>query len=79
MTTESLGFAKFDHPRHGSFVDPADVLNSDRLSAGEKEEVLREWQTSLKQSFGKESGGSAAQRQHETLDEAIERLAGGCT
>ncbi|SJZ96224.1 hypothetical protein [Consotaella salsifontis] len=77
MSTESLGFAKFDHPRHGSFDDPAAVLSNEQLSDAEKEEVLRDWKADLKRRFGDITPLSG--EQHHDLDEAIERLAGART
>ena len=36
MVTEAMKSSKFDHPKHGTFDSPEEVLKSDRLSDCEK-------------------------------------------
>lgn len=73
MSTESLKFAKFDHPRHGSYAYPAAVVDDERLSEEEKREVLNDWKASISRELG---NAPDTRRAHESLDEAIGRLAG---
>ncbi|WP_102960010.1 hypothetical protein [Mangrovicella endophytica] len=75
MNTESLKYAKFDHPKHGRFSDPRAVLDSDALSDAEKEEVLRDWKAQLRERLGEPAGHDEVRSTGETVDEAIEHLA----
>lgn len=75
MSTESLKYAKFDHPRHGSYQSPEAVLADDRLSHSEKMDVLQEWQSSLTHILRNEPDAPEVKRTHRSLDETIEKLA----
>lgn len=71
MSTESLKFAKFDHTNGRSFASPDDVLAAD-MPHGEKESVLAEWRRRVDTEHRRDGIDPHAQ----TLDEAIEKLAG---
>lgn len=79
MSTESLKYAKFDHPRHGSFERPQAVLDDDRLTEAEKHALLQEWEQSLKQRLNEDSDAPEIRNTREDLDSAIEKLAAGRT
>ncbi|MCQ0990207.1 hypothetical protein [Jiella marina] len=77
MATEALKFAKFDHPKHGTYESPEHVLNDDRLSETEKQMILDEWRSSLKHILANEPDAPEVRSTHRSLDEAAERLAAG--
>jgi len=71
MSTESLKFAKFDHSNGSSFQTPEDVLSAD-LPHGEKHSILEEW----KRRVADEHRRDGIDPNGQTLDDAIEKLAG---
>ncbi|MEF2551473.1 hypothetical protein VQ042_08860 [Aurantimonas sp. A2-1-M11] len=71
--------SKFDHPHHGSYEKPQDVLKDDRLSDGEKETVLTEWRASLQHILSNDPNAPEVKATSESLDTAIENLAAGRT
>ncbi len=71
--------SKFDHPKHGTYAHPQDVLKDDNLSESEKQAVLEEWAASLKHILHNEPDAPQVKATKESLDEAIERLAAGRT
>ncbi|MBO0906019.1 hypothetical protein [Jiella sonneratiae] len=77
MVTEPMKHAHFDHPKHGSYRSPEDVLGDDRLSATQKQTVLDEWRSSLQHVLHDEPEASNVRSTSDSLDAAAERLAAG--
>ena len=77
MVTEPMKHAHFDHPKHGSYKDPEAVLKDDRLSAADKEAVLKEWSSSLEHILRNEPDAPQVKSTKESLDTAMGDLAAG--
>ncbi|MCK5934107.1 hypothetical protein SAMN06297251_102181 [Fulvimarina manganoxydans] len=73
MATESLKHASFDHPTHGRFEDPAEVVRHSSLTREEKEEILARWKDEVGQ--GNEETGRKPGDAHTDLDKAVSDLA----
>ena len=73
MDTESLKFARFDHPEHGVFDTVEAVSNDARLRDDEKRDILAEWKRRV---AADATGDPEAARLGETLDTEIARFAG---
>ena len=71
--------SKFDHPTHGSYDKPEDVLKDDGLSDGEKETILSEWRSSLQQILKNDPNVPEVKATSESLDAAIEKLSAART
>ena len=69
----------FDHPDHGNFTSPEDVLNSQKLSDSEKRTVLQEWRDSLQHILRDDSDAPEVKARSEGLDRAMDRLAAAKT
>ncbi len=72
MDTESLKFARFDHPKHGVFETIEAVSGDERLGGDEKREILAEWKRRV---AADSTGDPEAARLGESLDAEIARLA----
>ncbi|MBO0663619.1 hypothetical protein LQ948_13330 [Jiella sp. MQZ9-1] len=79
MATDAMRYARFDHPKHGTYDHPEKVLKDEALSESEKQTVLEDWAASLKHILANDPHASDAQATKESLDEVIERLAAGRT
>ena len=73
MATESLKYAHFDHPTHGRFESPAEVVRHSSLTREEKEDILARWKDEVGTSDhdGNRKPGDA----HDDLDKAASDLA----
>lgn len=73
MATESLKYAHFDHPTHGRFESPAEVVRHSSLTREEKEDILARW----KDEVGKSDNDSDRKPgdAHADLDKAASDLA----
>jgi hypothetical protein len=72
MDTESLKYARFDHPEHGSFDSAAAVSGDHRLTRDDKHAILAEWRRRVEADARADPD---AARMGETLDEEIAKLA----
>lgn len=72
MSTESLKYAKFDRDDGRSFADPAAVLADTNLANGEKRSILEEWRRRV----DADNRADGIDPHAQTIDEAIEKLAG---
>lgn len=79
MSTESLKYARFDHPKHGNYESPEAVANDSRLSEGEKRMILEEWRSSLAHILNNDPDAPEVRKTSESLDITIERLAAAKT
>ncbi|WP_182086735.1 hypothetical protein [Aureimonas sp. ME7] len=72
MSTESLKHAKFDREDGTSFASPMAVVDHDDLGSSEKHSILTEW----KRRVDAENRADGIDPLSQTLDQAIEKLAG---
>ncbi|MEX6506034.1 hypothetical protein [Jiella sp. M17.18] len=77
MVTEPMKYADFSHPKHGRFDNPEAVLKSDKLSDDEKQDILKEWQSSLTHVLRNDPHATGVKDTHRSLDDAMEKLAAG--
>ena len=64
----------FEHPQHGSFEKPEDVLASDKFSDSEKQTILEEWRSSLQHILRDDPDALQVKETSEHLDRAAATL-----
>ncbi|MBP0614136.1 hypothetical protein [Jiella mangrovi] len=74
MANAAANFAHFDHPQHGTYRNPEDVLKDSRLSDGEKRTIIDEWRSSLKHILVNEPDAPEVEAVNKALDEAAAKL-----
>lgn len=60
----------FEHPQHGTFASPEDVVASDQFSNTEKRTILDEWRDSLRHILLDDPDAPQVKETSERLDRA---------